>query len=30
LRIPVADPARAEHEFEGLVEEIACLIVRVR
>jgi K+-sensing histidine kinase KdpD len=30
MLIPVADLARAEHEFEGLVDEIACPVVLVR
>jgi nucleotide-binding universal stress UspA family protein len=28
--LPVADLARAEHEFEGLVDEIACPVVLIR
>lgn len=28
--LPVADIARAEHEFEGLVDEIACPVVLIR
>jgi len=27
--LPVADLARAEHEFEGLVDEIACPVVLI-
>jgi hypothetical protein len=30
ILVPVADLARAEHEFEGLVDEIACPVVLVR
>lgn len=28
--LPVEDLARAEHEFEGLVDEIACPVVLIR
>ena len=30
VMLPVADLARAEHEFEGLVDEIACPVVLIR
>lgn len=28
--LPVADLARGEHKFEGLVDEIACPVVLIR